>query len=828
MIILPVKKIAAIVNGQPKAVGKAVEDHLISSISIDSRTLVDAESCLFFALVGERHNGHRFLEELYQKGVRCFVVSEYPEDEFIFDGAYFVVVANSLMALQKLAGFIREQFQFPVLAITGSNGKTIVKEWLFELMLHHLKIARSPKSYNSQVGVPLSIWNMTGDFDLGILEAGISKPGEMIRLASMIRPEIGLITNIGDAHQENFSSLVEKLDEKLKLFQNSDLLIFRKDQEIVTNLIDQQFNGTSTRLFSWSTKDKNADLLIDFKKRNHQTSLRFRVHEKEQEIMIPFIDEASIENACHCLAFIISQNWYNESTADAFSNLQSVAMRLELKQGINNCTLINDYYNSDINSFEIALQFLGQQTNSSGQRKTVILSDIRQSGLKPEELYFEVNRLLQLNKINRLIGIGKTICEHQTLFQVKAQFYEDTQSFLEDFDDSNFKDDAVLIKGGREFRFERLASVLQKKYHQTQLEINLNTLVDNLNLFKAKLKPETKIMIMVKAFSYGSGTVEIARALEFQKVDYLAVAVADEGIELRQAGIETPIIVMNPEEHSFEAMLEYRLEPNIYSAKVFEQFTKIARSSAERNYPVHIKIETGMNRLGFSTKNELEPITEQIQKEGILRVQSVFSHLAGSDGAEHDVFTRDQYIRFLALAEVVVSRQNNKVILHLLNSAGIERFSDLQLDMVRLGIGLYGVAATSELAVRPIARWISTVSQLKHVEIGETVGYSRMGKVDHPKMIAVVPVGYADGYDRRFSNGGAKMWINGSLAPVIGNVCMDMTMIDVTGITVQEGDQVELMGDHVHLSQLAEWAETIPYEILTGISQRVKRVYSQE
>ena len=827
MTIITVNKITEIVGGK-LITERSSSDHLISSISIDSRTLVDSESCLFFALVGDRHDGHQYIPGLYKKGVRSFVVSEFQIDQLAFEGARFIVVEDSLKALQKLAAFIRNEFQFPVLAIAGSNGKTIVKEWLFEILQHQLKVGRSPKSYNSQVGVPLSIWNLSGNFDLGILETGISKPGEMEKLSEIIRPDVGLITNIGDAHQENFSSLEEKINEKLKLFHGAGLLIYRKDQKLVSGLVEKEFQNSKTKLFTWTTLGLEADLSFGLKKKNKNTQIVFQLNGAEKEVEIPFTDDASVENACHCLALIAAKNWLGNSVLDSFPLLQAVAMRLELKQGINNCVLINDFYNSDINSLKIALQFLDQQTNSTGQRKTLVLSDIKQSGFATDKLYVEVNRLLQINHIDRLIGIGQAIREHQSVFSVNASFYEDTSDFLRAFEQLDFKDEAILIKGAREFRFERVASLLQKKYHQTQLEINLNTLVENLNIYKAQLKTDTKIMIMVKAFSYGSGTVEIARALEFQKVDYLAVAVADEGIELRQAGIESPIIVMNPEEHGFEAMIEYRLEPNIYSVRLFQQFNELARSSAVNNYPVHIKLETGMNRLGFSNEEELTQMSEQIQREGILRVQSVFSHLAASDDPAHDDFTRIQYERFLKLGEIVISRQKNKVIRHLLNSSGIERFPSFQLDMVRLGIGLYGVAATEKFNVRPIASWRSTISQVKHVVPGETVGYSRKGIVDQPKKIAVVPVGYADGYARRFGNGVGEMWVNGSLVPVIGNVCMDMTMIDVTGIEVDAGDLVELMGEHVPLKNLANWAGTIPYEILTGISQRVKRVYSQE
>lgn len=828
MIRLPINKIATVVEGELHPANFS-SGQLISSISIDSRTLVDAGSCLFFALVGGRHNGHKYIDELYQKGVRGFVVSEYQKrDQSAFPEARFICVEDSLKALHKLAAFLRSEFQFPVLSITGSNGKTMVKEWLFDLLQHQVKIGRSPKSYNSQVGVPLSIWNMAGDFDLGILEAGISKPGEMEKLAAIIRPELALITNIGDAHQENFQSLEEKVTEKLKLFEGADLLVYRKDQELVSSLVERKFRNASTNLFSWTINNSPANLQIELKQESQNTRMLFRWKGEDKEVKIPFSDKASIENACHCLAFIVARDWLDETVIEAFLNLQPVAMRLELKQGINNCILINDFYNSDINSLEIALQFLGQQSGSTGQKKTVILSDIKQSGFSANELYSEVNRLFQLNQVRRLIGIGKAIRENQPVFQLDAEFYEDTQAFLASFDPLAFQNETLLIKGAREFRFERIAALLQKKYHQTLLEINLNTLVENLNVFKGLLKPDTRIMIMVKAFSYGSGTVEIARALEFQKVDYLAVAVADEGIELRQAGIGTPIVVMNPEEHSFEAMIEYQLEPNIYSMQVFQQFRDAARSSAVNHYPIHLKLETGMNRLGFADEKELIQLAEQIQYEDILRVQSVFSHLAASDDPAYDLFTREQCKRFIRLSDLLISKQNNHVIRHLMNSSGIERFPDLQLEMVRLGIGLYGVAVTTQVNVRPFARWTTAVSQVKVVEPGETVGYGRKGQVEQRKEIAVVPVGYADGYDRRFGNGVGKMWVNGMLAPVIGNVCMDMTMIDVTGLGVEAGDLVELMGEHVTLNDLAHWAETIPYEILTGISQRVKRVYTQE
>ncbi|MCW0484193.1 bifunctional UDP-N-acetylmuramoyl-tripeptide:D-alanyl-D-alanine ligase/alanine racemase [Gaoshiqia sediminis] len=827
MPIIQLNRLAAIINGKFLC-GQDVAAHVpVKTISIDSRTLADVSSCLFFAIKGVRHDGHDYLEELYRKGVRNFVVSTEDTPLVRYSDACVVFVPDTLEALRQLAATVRHGFHYPVLAITGSNGKTIVKEWLFELLQDELKIIRSPKSFNSQVGVPLSVWNMTENFDLAIFEAGISQPGEMEKLARIILPTVGLITNIGDAHQENFQSQAEKADEKLQLFESCELIIYCKDQELVHQRIHSKF-GNEVSLFSWSFTDNSADLLIRAEKEATATTLYFKVNGEGTSVEIPFGDAASIENACHCLAFVLATNRLTEQVKRRFSSLQAVAMRLELKQGVNNCSLINDYYNSDINSLEIALQFLNRQASFGKQPQSLILSDIRQSGFTSGELARVVARLVKLYRVNRLIGIGEELWKHQALFAADAVFFRSTDEFLAHFRPSDFKNEQILLKGAREFRFERIAAFLQKKYHQTQMEINLNALVENLNRYKALLKPETKVMVMVKAFSYGSGTVEIARALEFQQVDYLAVAVADEGIELRQAGIETPIIVMNPEEHSFEMMLEYRLEPNIYSTEVFQQFDAAARRLAVSDYPIHLKIETGMHRLGFSSADELAVIARRVPEEGRLRIRSVFSHLAASDDSMHDAFTRQQYQRFKELSDVVVRTQPNPVIRHLLNSAGIERFADLQLEMVRLGIGLYGVAQSAALQVETVARWTTVVSQVKDVVPGETVGYSRKGRVEQPKKVAIIPVGYADGYDRRLSNGAGKVWVNGHICPVIGNICMDMTMIDVTGLAVHAGDTVELMGGQIRLEELARWMGTIPYEVLTGISQRVHRIYIQE
>jgi alanine racemase len=824
---LGLKEITGIVGGVIQSGTVSFLNPTIQTIAIDSRTIADVHSCLFFALRGVRHDGHAYLEDLYQRGVRSFVV-EQAVDLNNFPQAFFIQVDDSLHALQQLAAAVRAQYNYPVLAITGSNGKTIVKEWLYDLLRQSFKIVRSPKSYNSQVGVPLSVWNMSDQFDLAIFEAGISLPGEMEKLATVIRPTVGILTNIGEAHQENFSNVTKKLDEKLKLFESCQTVIYRKDQKEVDQLISDIYGRTDKRLFAWSAMDEPADLRLKMEPGPVSTEIQFNWKDKAYELHVPFTDSASLENIGHCLAFILASGYECDDVFRSFRGLQAVAMRLELKQGINNCLLINDYYNSDINSLTIALQFLKSQSLNEKRSRVLILSDIEQSGFSGEELAQAVNHLAGVYDIGRLIAIGKNLYHNQRLFNINVAFYQTTGDFLAAFNPADFKNEHILLKGARDFRFERIAAVLQKKYHQTQLEINLNNLIENLNRYRAKLKPQTKIAIMVKAFSYGSGTVEIARALEFQQVDYLAVAVADEGLELRQAGISTPIIVMNPEEHSFEMMLEYRLEPNIYSIGLFEKFDQAARRMAVTDFPVHLKLETGMHRLGFSSSDELAEIAARVPREGRLRIQSVFSHLAASDSPEHDDFTKEQFQLFQKLSAPLAANQPNRVIRHILNSAGIERFPEHQMEMVRLGIGLYGVSQSDAVQAEPVARWTTVVSQVKTVAGGNTVGYGRKGQVPQRKRVAIIPVGYADGYDRRLSNGAGKVWIAGKQYPIIGNICMDMTMIDVTGADVQPGDPVELMGEHIRLTDLADWMETIPYEVLTGISQRVRRVYVQE
>lgn len=826
MPILSVNQINNILEGRlVSASGNSALE--ISSISIDSRTIFDPASSLFFAIKTERNDGHRYIADLVHIGVKAFVVSD-PEFDFkAFPSAAFILVPDTLAALQSLAAWHRNQFSIPIVGITGSNGKTIVKEWLFDL-LGDLGVIRSPKSYNSQVGVPLSVWNLSPEYNLAIFEAGISMPGEMQHLQEIIRPTVGILTNIGEAHQENFASKREKLIEKMNLFRSCETVIYCKDQELVNAEIGIVKSFGVKKLVSWSFIDEKSDLFFKKNLTSNGTEIAVTFEEEAHKILLPFQDDASLENAGHCLAFVLSENYISKKVVEAFAHLQPVAMRLEIKDGVNNCLLINDYYNSDINSLRIALSFMNSHAQPPYLQKTVIFSDIQQAGIPDEQLYSEIAHMIRLNNTDRLIGIGERLKKFSGLFEVPSLFYESTSAFLDSFDPESFRQECILLKGARDFHFERISSALQKKYHQTVLEIDLNALVGNLNFFRSLIKPETKVMVMVKAFSYGSGMAEIARILQFHKVDYLAVAVADEGIELRQAGIDLPIIIMNPEKHSFENMIEFRLEPNIYSEEIFDSFRKALQQSAVLRYPVHLKIDTGMHRLGFDSASSVENLMRKLVDQEEMVVRSVFSHLAGSDEAIHDNFTREQVQRFEKLSSVITARLPYKVIRHILNSAGIERFPEFQFEMVRLGIGLYGISADGNTQVKTISRLKTSISQIRTVCQGETIGYGRQGVAKEEMQIAVIPVGYADGYDRRLSNGVGKVFVRGQVAQTIGVICMDMCMIDITGLNAAVGDEVELMGEHILVSRIAETIGTIPYEFLTGISQRVKRIYLQE
>ncbi|MCE4565577.1 bifunctional UDP-N-acetylmuramoyl-tripeptide:D-alanyl-D-alanine ligase/alanine racemase [Maribellus sp. CM-23] len=823
MLDLSLQKIAHAVDGK-LLMPPSFTPPIISSLATDSRTVHRGGNSLFVALKGPVYNAHNYIPELIKKGIRAFLVSEEPEPN---NNAAFVWVSDTTLALQKLAAHNRKQFSYPVIGITGSNGKTIVKEWLYDLLSEKYKIVRSPKSYNSQVGVPLSVLLMDDQFDLAIFEAGISQPGEMQHLTQVISPEIGILTNIGDAHQEFFSSLEEKLQEKLLLFTGAQKLICRADQDWVYKQAADFCKENKIEPIFWSIEHQHADLNFSIKKNTTETEINGNYQGRSFAFSIPFVNDSAIENACHCAAALLALPQNPSDFRETFSQLQPVAMRLELKQGINNCTIINDFYNSDLNSLTIALSVLKQQAVSAQQKKVLILSDILQTGLSKKELYSKVNSLLEEWEIDQLIGIGTEISKQGNCFSIKTDLFSDYKEFEAGFNRQAFQSSAILIKGARRFRFERISGLLQQKAHQTVLEINVNALIHNLNVFRKQLRPETKIMVMVKAFSYGSGDIEVARVLQHQNVDYLAVAVADEGVRLRNAGISVPIIVMNPEQDSFQNMIDFGLEPNIYSIELLRNFAQNASAADIQNFPAHLKIDTGMNRLGFKSTEEISEACEFLKNSDALKIKSVFSHLAGSDEAALDDFTQSQFEKFDRAFALISTTLPYHIDRHILNSAGIERFPQNQYEMVRLGIGLYGVSLTG-LPVQNMGTLKSTVSQIKTAGSDETVGYNRKGRLDSESKIAIVPVGYADGMNRKLGNRNGSAFIKGQRVPIVGNICMDMLMLDVTGTNPEVGDTVEFFGPHIPITELAEKIGTIPYEILTGISQRVKRIYLQE
>ncbi|MCW3103209.1 MAG: bifunctional UDP-N-acetylmuramoyl-tripeptide:D-alanyl-D-alanine ligase/alanine racemase [Bacteroidetes bacterium] len=820
--------IAQIINGSVQ--GNNGNNIVIRNLLIDSRKIITAESSLFFAIRGERNDGHIFIADLYEKGVRSFVVSTVPPDLSLYKDAAFILVKDTLFALQLLCGYHRSRFKIPVIGITGSNGKTLVKEWLFQLMREDRNIVRSPKSFNSQVGVPLSVWQMQEEHDIAIFEAGISKPNEMSLLQQIIQPTIGLITNIGQAHDENFENQKQKVTEKLKLFAHAELLVYCKDYLSIHEEISNTKHFPDLGIFTWSRKSR-ADLLVGrITKEASDTEIQAVYHNDFIRIHIPFTDEASIENAIHCWAMMLHLGYENKVIAERMKFLSPVAMRLELKEGINNCSIINDSYNSDLGSLSIALDFLNQQKQHP--KKTLILSDILQSGKNEENLYKEVAENIHKKGIARLIGIGEAISRQAHLFNIEKTFYNSTTEFLQSYNNSFFRDETILLKGARAFGFEAISKVIQQKAHETVLEINLNAIVNNLNYYRSRIKADTKVMAMVKAFSYGSGSFEIANILQFHRVDYLAVAYADEGIELRKAGITLPIMVMNPEEQSYDSMIQYNLEPEIYSFRVlslFEETLKRSERNLNKQIPIHIKLDTGMHRLGFSPE-EVNELIVRIKNNKQLTIRSIFSHLVASDEAEHDEFTWQQIRKFTEMSESIQSHVDYPVLRHILNSAGISRFPDAQFDMVRLGIGLYGIGvnASEQAHLQNVSTLKTSISQIKNIPANETIGYSRKGVTTRDTKIATVPIGYADGLSRKLSNGKGKMFVKGKPAPIIGNVCMDMCMIDITDINVNENDEVIVFGETYPITEVAKDVGTIPYEVLTNVSRRVKRVYYQE
>jgi len=793
--------------------GKSVieNDAVIEDISLDSRLVTNPEETLFFAVDGVQHDGHDFMGELVERGVRHFIVER---DVDISKTCHFLRVENSISALQKLVKYHRSQYEISVIGITGSNGKTTTKEWLSQVLSPSFKLIKSPKSFNSQVGVPLSVWKINSTYELGIFEAGISQAGEMEKLAKIIQPTIGIFTTIGPAHDEGFENRAQKIREKALLFEESEVIICRKDNREVYEHLHKKFAG---RCFSWSLTDAGADVAFKYLETDDQYEVTYK--SDIYHFRLPFKFDIWVENALHVITTSLYLGLSESQIQEGLNLLNPVKMRLQVKPGVSQTYIIDDTYNNDLQGLEVALNFLKSQRQK--ERKTVILSDLFQTGLQEEKIYEYINGLLEKDGIGRIIGIGPNISRNQHLFSMEGRFYEDTVSFLNN--PPSFSQEMILVKGARKFQLERIVRDLELNTHRTVLEINFESIIHNLKQYKSRLNPQTKLMVMVKAFAYGGGSLEIANLLQFHKVDYLGVAYLQEAINLRKNGIKIPIMVMSPDMSDLDMYAEYNLEPEVFTFEIIDAIEKMGESLS-----VHLKLETGMNRLGF-VEEELDLLIEKLKKCSNLNVKAIFTHLSSSDNREDDDFTRNQLAAFERMYDKLSSALEISPMRHVLNSSGILRFPDFQYDMVRLGIGLYGYdPAITGIQLRPVSTLKSRVSQLKKVEKGGSIGYGRMGKADEDKVIAIVPIGYADGYSRIYSNGRGKVSINGLLFPTIGNVCMDMIMIDVTGSDIEQGDEVIIFGHEPTIQQLAEWAETIPYEILTSVSQRVKRVYISE
>lgn len=791
--------------------GKMIQlplDIEVKGLAFDSRQIAIRSGVVFFAITGQNHDGHKFINDAYEKGVRLFVVEQ--EVKMKSDASYFLV-EQAIGAMQALAKSHRSEFNYPVIGITGSNGKTIVKEWLAQMLDDQFDIVKSPKSYNSQLGVPLSVWAMGAHHNLGIFEAGISEVAEMKHLEQVIQPTLGIFTNIGEAHNAGFKNLEEKTTEKAKLFENAQKVIYCADHEVIKQALIETVSDT-TELVPWRVKEQKGKRHI------------LEVLGKTFTFFLKYDDPASIENIMHCAAMLATLGYDQEFIQLRLNRLSSVKMRLEMKQAINRSYVIDDTYNNDLYGLEVALDFLGRQNQRT--KKTVILSDLYQTGLSSEALYQRVNELLQKNNIQKFIGIGREIGQSSACFHIPSKFYPTTEEFLET---GYFpSDEIVLVKGARDFEFELIVNSLEQKAHGTILEVNLENLIHNLNYYRGKLESETKLMVMVKALAYGGGNFEIANLLQFHKVDYLGVAYADEAVELRKNGIHIPIMIMNVSPTSFRLLKEYNLEPEIYSLDQLIDFLDYYENMQDLP-AIHIKLETGMNRLGF-TESNLQRLIEQLKLNKHLKVKSIFSHLAGSDDPRHADYTKQQGERFERMSTLIMDNLWYKPMRHLVNTGGITSYPDLHYDMVRLGIGLHGFdpTQTEQGQLKIVSSLKCNVSQVKKIAAGESIGYGRSGFAKKDTTIAIVPIGYADGYLRAFGNGTGQMLINDQLVPTIGNICMDMTMVDVTDISVKSGDEAVVFGEKPHISDLAEWIKTIPYEILTNVSQRVKRVFLSE
>ena len=828
-----IEKITTLIGA--RRIGSA--DAQIGWLLTDSRSLCFPEETLFFALTSARNNGHRYITDLYRRGVRNFVVDakgileNIPSGVETMPDANFLVVPSPLAALQRLAERHRDEFDIPIIGITGSNGKTMVKEWLYQLLLPSQKIVRSPRSYNSQIGVPLSVWLLNEQTEVGIFEAGISQPGEMYALRDIIQPTIGVLTSLGSAHQENFRSMEEKCMEKLELMHDTEAMVYCSDNDIVSRCIRRmQYKGEK---IAWSQCDENVAFFVkNTASVPPSTMITYVWQDEENCYSIPFIDEASIENSITCAAVALHLGLTPAQLAERMPRLEPVAMRLEVKQGQRGCILINDSYNSDINSLDIALDFMQRREDSSvrkGLDKTLVLSDIFQTGTSPEALYAQVSDLCLKRGVSKFIGIGPELTAQADRIKVAdKQFYADVDHFLASKAIANLRNELILLKGARPFGFDRITEQLEQKVHETILEVNLNAVVENLNYYRSFLKPETKMVCMIKADAYGAGAVEIAKTLQDHRVDYLAVAVADEGVTLRKAGITANIMIMNPEMTAFKTMFDYDLEPEVYSFRLMDALIKAARKEGITGWPVHIKLDTGMHRLGFDPIHDIDEVIDRLKHQNAIIPRSVFSHFVGSDSDDFDAFSARQFELFEQGSQKLQSAYSHKILRHMDNSAGIEHFPERQMDMCRLGLGLYGVDPRDNRILHTVSTLKTTILQLRHVPAGDTVGYSRKGKIERDSVIAAIPIGYADGLNRHLGNRHGYCLVRGQKAEYVGNICMDVAMIDVTDVPCQEGDSVEIFGEHLPVTVLSDEIDTIPYEVLTAVSNRVKRVYFQD
>ena len=798
------------------------EDANVRWLLTDSRSLCFPEETLFFALHTKRNDGHRYIDDLYRRGVRSFVVEQVPEH--LQADANYLKVPSTLAALQRLAERHRDEFSIPVVGITGSNGKTMVKEWLYQLLLPSQKIVRSPRSYNSQIGVPLSVWLLNEQTEVAIFEAGISQPGEMMALHDIIQPTVGVLTCLAAAHQENFRSMEEKCIEKLELMHDTTALIYPMDDNTVSRCIRRmQYKGEK---IGWSHTDVQAPFFVKEQTQSAQaTHITYIYKGEEGSYTIPFIDEASIEDSIICAATALHLGLTQEQIAENMPRLEPVAMRLEVKQGQRGCIIINDSYNTDINSLDIALDFM----NRRGGKGTLILSDIDQSGEQPDELFRQVNELCMKRGVSKIIGIGEIISAQANAIQVSEKYFFGTVGeFLSSDTFHQLHDEVILLKGSRRFGFEHITELLEQKVHETTLEVNLSAVVNNLNYYRSFLKPETKMVCMVKADAYGAGAVEVAKTLQEYRVDYLAVAVADEGVTLRRAGITANIMVMNPEMTAFKTMFDYDLEPEVYSFRLLDALVKAARKEGITGWPVHIKLDTGMRRLGFDPEQDMDELIDRLKHQQAVIPRSVFSHFVGSDSDAFDEFSARQFQLFDEASQKLQSAFSHKILRHMDNSAGIEHFPNRQMDMCRLGLGLYGVNPRNNEMISTVSTLKTTILQLRHVKAGESVGYSRRTILDRDSVIGAIPIGYADGLNRLLGNRHGYCLVNGQKAEYVGNICMDVAMIDVTDIDCQEGDQVEIFGNNLPVTVLSDTIDTIPYEVLTGVSNRVKRIFYQD